>query len=402
MSSLRFALASLFVVGSLASCGGGVSTSNTTSGNGGSGHGGQGTSTGGSTGNGGAIVIGGCNPACTGGQVCSSAGTCIDPGTCVSDVDCNAGLVCDAPTHKCVPGGGCGTMSTNVAPVPPNLLIVLDRSCSMTANVAGTPKWTLAVDAINKMTTDFDGHIRFGLTLFPDLVAPSCDQDAIAIPVAPGNETAIQTLLTASWQKNDPNYPDGPCVTNIDSGMHQATTEPSFADTSRQSYALLITDGKQSSGCNVYGADNGTTQIINDLRQMQNVSTFVLGFGSAVDPAQLNIFADAGGVPTGDPATHFYKAEDAASLDAALSTIATKTLSCSFVLMDVPPDPKEIYVFFDNATDPLPPDPTHMSSWDYDPATNQITFYGATCDQLKAGTVTDLHVVFGCGGGGPG
>jgi hypothetical protein len=37
-----------------------------------------------------------------------------------------------------------------------------------------------------------------------------------------------------------------------------------------------------------------------------------------------------------------------------------------------------------------------MQGWDYDPATNQVTFYGDECQQLKDGTVTDVDVVFGC------
>lgn len=400
MSVLRFALPALFALGAVAACGGGSPSQTATGGSAGAGGKTTTTSTGtGTGGDGGGILIGGCDPPCIEGQICSVAHTCINAGTCISDVDCNAGLVCDPDTHTCKPGGGCGTMSTTVAAIPPNLLIVLDRSCSMTAKVGGTPKWNLAVDAVNKMTTDFTSHIRFGLTLFPDLDTPNCDQSAIPIPVAAGNESAIQTLLTASLSKNDKYYPDGPCVTNIDAGIHQASLETALMDAARQNYVLLITDGMQSSGCKTYGGDNGTTQMITDLYQQQKVATFVIGFGGEVDPAQLNKFADAGGVPTGDPMTHFYKAEDGTSLDQALSSIATKTLSCTFALMDVPPDPSQIFVFLDQGTEPLGRDTTHMSGWDYDASQNQITFYGATCDMLKAGTVSDLHVVFGCGSG---
>jgi hypothetical protein len=138
--------------------------------------------------------------------------------------------------------------------------------------------------------------------------------------------------------------------------------------------------------------------MIGDLYTNQKVATFVLGFGGAVDAAQLNKFADAGGMPSGDPMAHYYKAEDAMSLEMALSTIAAKTLSCTFALMDVPPDPTQIYVFLDGSQDPLARDPSHAMGWDYDATNNQITFYGGTCDMLKAGTVKDVHVVFGCGG----
>ena len=32
----------------------------------------------------------------------------------------------------------------------------------------------------------------------------------------------------------------------------------------------------------------------------------------------------------------------------------------------------------------------------YDPATNQITFTGATCDALKAGTAKEILISYGC------
>jgi len=347
----------------------------------------------GTAGSGGGVTTG-CDPACVDPQICSVAGVCIDPGTCAADGDCDAGMVCDLATGKCVPGGSCGAVEVKADPVAPNILIVLDRSCSMTAKVNGVSKWAIAVQAIQTMTTSFSGKIRFGLTMFPDLVTPSCEQDAIPIPVGPGNETAISTMLGDALMNNDPYFPDGPCVTNIDTAMQQAATEPAFLDMDRDSYALLITDGKQSNGCSAAGADAGTTMIIKDMHDTANVPTFVLGFGGEIDPAQMNLFADAGGVPAGDP-TKYYDASDQASLDAALNTIANKTLGCVFQLMDMPPNPDEIYVFFNNV-DSVARDGTHMKGWDYDPATNQVTFYGQECTDLKAGNVTDVDIVFGC------
>jgi hypothetical protein len=41
-------------------------------------------------------------------------------------------------------------------------------------------------------------------------------------------------------------------------------------------------------------------------------------------------------------------------------------------------------------------DPSHQDGRDYDPATQTVTFYGTACDDLKAGKVTDLDIVFGC------
>lgn len=351
---------------------------------------------GGGTAGGGAGTIGGCDPACTAPQTCSAAGVCIDPGTCAADGDCDVGTVCDLATKTCVPGGGCGAQEAKVDNAPPNLLIVLDRSCSMTDLVGANTKWKIAVQAINKMTTDFNGKIRFGLGLFPDLVPENCAQDKMVIPVAPGNEMPIQTLLTAALKAADPYYPDGPCVTNIDTAMTQATTEPAFKDADRDSYALLISDGKQSAGCDPNGnADVMTEATIKSLYEQQGVPTFVLGFGSGVDPAQMNKFAVAGGVPR-EGTTKYYNAANQDSLDMALAAIAAKTLSCSYTMDTVPPDAKDIFVFFDNNTTPIPRDVTHMDGWDYDVATNQVVFYGPACDSLKTGVVKDLDIVLGC------
>jgi hypothetical protein len=303
-------------------------------------------------------------------------------------------MVCDIPTSKCIPGSKCGAEDANATPIVPNMLIVLDRSCSMRTQVAGTPKWTLAVNAIKAMTTKFNGQIRFGLTMFPDTTGQQCTQDAIPIPVGPGKEAPISALLTSALATNDPNYPDGPCVTNIDTAMQQAATEPAFNDTTRSSFVLLLSDGAQA-GCNAAGGDNGTLQIITNLFQQRKVATFVVGFGGAVDAQQLDAFAVAGGVPSSDPSAKFYKAENQQSLEAALNTIAKRTLGCEMTLGKTPPDPTKVYVFFDN-TRQVARDGSHATGWDYDATTNKVTFYGASCDELKAGTVTDVDVVFGC------
>lgn len=352
-----------------------------------SGAGGMGGAGGGSAGAGAGTF--GCNPACVEPQTCSSVGTCIDPGTCAADGDCSPGMKCDGATKACVPGGGCGAQEAKVDTVPPNMLLVLDRSCSMTALVGNVTKWDIAVSAINKMTTDYTGKIRFGLTLFPDLVTPNCQQDAIPIPVGPDNETAIQELLTAALVKADKYFPDGPCVTNIQTAVTQSTTEPAFNDPERDSYAVLITDGKETCG-----SDATTEMEIKNLFEQRGIPTFVIGFGAGIDPAQMNKFAIAGGVPAAG-ANQYYDASDQASLDAALTTIAKKTLSCAYTLDTVPPNANEIYVFFDNTTEVMRDD-TKTDGWDYDPAKNQVVFYGPACDSLKNGVVTDLDIVLGC------
>ena len=118
-------------------------------------------------------------------------------------------------------------------------------------------------------------------------------------------------------------------------------------------------------------------------------------FGGAVDPQQLDIWAQAGGVPQA-ASPFYYQADSAAQLQQALDVIADQTLGCVFQLESTPPDPNAIYVFFNNDTHPIPRDETHQNGWDYDPQTDQVEFYGQYCDDLKDGTVTDVDIVFGC------
>jgi hypothetical protein len=66
-----------------------------------------------------------------------------------------------------------------------------------------------------------------------------------------------------------------------------------------------------------------------------------------------------------------------------------------FKLKQTPPDQNKIYVFFDNTTE-VARDTAHKSGWDYDPTTNQVTFYGPDCEKLKQGKVKDVDIVFGC------
>ncbi|HTJ81541.1 MAG TPA: hypothetical protein VL400_07440 [Polyangiaceae bacterium] len=370
--------------GGTASTGSGASST----GGSGTGAGSAGTSTGGNA--------PGCDPACVAPQFCSVTGECIDAGTCNGDADCkDAATVCDLATKTCVPGGGCVDLEANIAPIPPNLLLVLDRSCSMTSTAEpNVTKWQAAVGAINTLTTTYAGKIRFGLTMFPDTVTPNCAQDVIPYPPAPGNEAAIQSTLTSALMPSDPNYPDGPCVTNIDTAMQQAAAAPELTDPDRDSYVALITDGKQA-GCNLAGGDTGTTMIISDLFAA-GVPTFVVGFGNGVDPTQMDIFANAGGVPNSGPA--YYDASNQASLEAVLDTIATKAISCTFTLDQTPPNPDDIHVFFDGVA--VDEDVSMTNGWTYDATANEIVFHGSDCDALKNGSVTDIKVILGCAGPG--
>lgn len=324
---------------------------------------------------------------------CSANQSCIAASTCAVDLDCEVGSTCNTATSACEVGG-CGGEILDLTYVAPNFMVVLDRSCSMDKPLANNKtKWEVAVGALHTLLADHPADLRWGMTLFPDTSGESCGQDAIPFPVADGQAAAIDAMLQNALAETDPLFPkQGPCVTNIDTAIQQAGTDPGLADATRGRFVMLISDGSQSS-CNLGGGDAGTLQEITDLHAA-GVTTYVVGFGSSVDDDMLNQFAVAGGAPR-PGATKFFRAESANQLATVFQTITGAVASCDYVVDPAPPDVDLTYVFFEN-TELVPRDPTHAEGWDFDPATSKITLYGTACTRVQDRTVDDVDVVFGC------
>jgi von Willebrand factor type A domain-containing protein len=221
-----------------------------------------------------------------------------------------------------------------------NLMIVLDRSCSMQQkpSVDGgstMTKWEIAGKAITSLTTKYKGMLRFGLIMFPDQVGQACLQDGnIYVNVGTGTEAAVVAAVTGTM-------PTGPCETPIDTAIGQISKDPAFGPipdpSGRRSFAVLITDGEQSGGCGGTARDAVTVMDLMKLYQ-QGYDTYVVGFGGAANPVSLSKFAVAGGLPQMG-ATQFIKANDEAALESALSAIANVAAGAEITGCPGPPCP---------------------------------------------------------------
>ncbi|HEY3235962.1 MAG TPA: hypothetical protein VGJ84_14690 [Polyangiaceae bacterium] len=375
-----------------------------------SGGGGSATSgSGGTTGNGtgGVITIGSggtvltldCNPPCTNGQVCSPGLRCVDPGTCLTDADCFLGQVCTAGV--CEAGGQCGAAEFKLTENAPNVLILSDRSCSMSYCATGSTKgqtcrsgpskFDWSVSAMVGLTTAFSGRVRWGLELFPDITGADCTQDPPSISPALGTESAIQSLLVSAQNPTDPWFPDGPCVTPIMATFQQVETLAELRDPQRANYVLLVSDGDEHN-CGTIATNNTVTeQTIGNLA-VAGIKTYIIGFftGASTYPDVLNRWAVAGGAPNPDPASDYYPATDLTTLQAAMEGIIFNLVGCDFQL-DTQPASPDIYVFINNfSVERNSPD-----GWSYNPDSNVVSFLGASCNTVRAGGV-DIDVVFGC------
>jgi hypothetical protein len=352
---------------------------------------------------GGSTGTGGCQSAadCPSNAVCDSATkTCVVL-ACGAHADCGVGAYCSNGicAHN-VPGGPCDT-NENCGPnatctdgfcacggalygaesVPPNVLIVLDRSSSMNEDIGGGTKWDIARDAINDLLASYGGGVYFGLMLYPgtDLSGNegmSCGPGAVFVDPGAMTSGAIAMSLADAGTTSF----GTPTAEALDILVDYSGLE----DTTRSNYILLITDGQST-------CEDPVPVVATLLGESPQVRTFVVGFGSGVDPNELNSLAQAGGTAQAQM-PYYYQADDAASLGAAFGAIAGSVLSCDYVLSDVPPDPNQLYVYVDGQQVAV----DGQDGWTYDAATNQITFHGATCDSLKAGTAKEVLISYGC------
>ena len=294
-------------------------------------------------------------------------------------------------------GGGCGQSVFSTTKLQPNVMILLDRSCSMNNDDAGgDTRWNVAKAAISTVTTSFDSEIRFGLATYSSCLDGGCSAGSVVTPIAENNAGAVNGFLA---DKLDEGSSDGQGSSGngvrylCDSGDPETSTgksllalvgEASLQEAQRENAVLLVTDGEESGSCQDQGdAVAGATALFG---QTTPVKTYVVGlnFNSGV----LNQVAQAGGTDMFIPATN------QSELTSALADIAAEVVSCDFSLDMPPEDLSQLFVFFNDDPAGIPQDADN--GWSYDETTGVLSFNGTACDQLKAGTVADIDVVFGC------
>ena len=336
---------------------------------------------------------------CPDGEVCAAMSqVCLEPGQCQLGGDCDDGFNCEEGT--CTIGGDCGGFQFELSSVPPNVMVLLDRSGSMSGDVDGTGdnRWEVAVNVIKDVTSAFNDVVNFGLATYSSCTPGGCSAGSVVTPLLPSNAGNIQLFLDQTVGAGSLDGQGvglgGKLLYLCNSGAPETSTgvslaalvgEPSLQDADRKNAVLLITDGGESSECT--GSVNGPGGASMLYQQDPPVLTFAVGFIGA-SGGQLDQIATAGGTDQS------YFALDPMELQSSLETILQAVASCSFTLDQIPPDEAEIYVFFDKDPGGVPND--SGDGWTYDEATNSVTFHGASCTAVKDGAVADIDIVYGC------
>lgn len=293
------------------------------------------------------------------------------------------------PPVSTVDGGSddasCGGMEFALQRIPPNVMLVLDRSGSMKQSIgnnSNTSKWDDLKNAVAALVQGYDSQMRLGASLFS--ANQACAPGNIDVALAPAAGQKVLDKLAAQG-------PDGdtPTATTLDTVINQGMLN----DPTRGNFVVLATDGLPT--CDDVDVKSRIAKL---YAATPSVKTYVIGIGAATNtnPALLNAWADAGHTARAG-ATHYYQTNSPQDLKAAFDAIVGGIVSCDFQMMQAAPDPSLITVT-ENGT-AVSPSPTN--GYSFDPATNTVSLHGAACDLLRASPNTKVQVVYGCPGPPP-
>lgn len=299
----------------------------------------------------------------------------------------------DGPYRYPDPAGPlCGNTRHTLAKTTAQVMLVLDRSSSMTEPIIPpTSKWDDAKAAVEGAMAA-NPHIAWGLKLFPtgtpdiDNEGKECDVSAtVEVPSGFGTPAAITAAMARSGPHDLSGTPTARAL-EVAAGSLKGSTLP------LPRYLVLVTDGVPT--CK---DPNGPDSAIKALEAAAaaGLPTFVIGIWDSdiASIAMLDRMAVAGGKPRAGT-RKYYAANNRGQLDASLAAITLAITNCVFPLAAPPLDANFVGVTVDGQL--IARDPTHAEGWDYVMNGKGVEIFGSACADLKNGTAQSIGVHYGC------
>ena len=425
MQAIRWGLAIAVV---LCGCSGGDTSSsggNTSRGTSGLGPGGVATGTGGSGstgdttgGNAGAFGNSSGNAPGVGGGSggASSQQTTGDAGMPSDGSDCQAGQFC-APSGP--DPNGCGTLTlestVKTVTMPGNVLLIFDRSWSMSDQWNGMVKWQAAGQAIIGALMPLQDLLTIGGVMYPSNTAgPNdigliCNVDQYSSP----EQLAFQpgAMALQALQSAPPSGMPSPMYAAVggDQGLGATPTTEAVLEANvalqnttlmGTTVAILITDGEP----NCAWDQAMTTSTVSGWLSGLGIKTYVIGLPgvNGNGPAVLNAIAQAGGTD------QYIVPTDATMLQQKLSDIVMQTVKAGFdsCSIDLTPAADPVDKLQLVATEQVMGVPTEESvphtldmgvgGWTITSDGTHVELTGSICDDAKGGRFDKLEFKYGC------
>lgn len=239
--------------------------------------------------------------------------------------------------------GVCGE-SIMIPVVAPRVVLVVDRSGSMSDNPLGTQtRWSALHGVISQVVDGQDANTQFGLAMFPaegagDTFPDGACEAPAALDVAVGADTGA-AIMSAMPTADAMTHGGTPAASAVD----LAADHLRAIDGDDPKLMVLVTDGAANCAPDATIAtaalyDEGLQDAV-AAAYMDGITTYVVGIqiSTELDPAsgvvaaeQLDEVALLGGAALDDE-RKFYSVEDQAALSAALDSI-TAELGCTMEL----------------------------------------------------------------------
>jgi hypothetical protein len=317
----------------------------------------------------------------------------------------NGGAISDSGVAPPTGDANCGVQTSGATKLPTDVLLVLDRSGSMSESIAAdcccastcrnttsakmcsdtsncTERWPALTTAVISTLTATN-TINWGLKLYSSpSQSSSCGVNSgVEVAVGSGSATGIQSQISSVTPGG--NTPTARAVSAATSYL-QTVTDPNTK------VILLATDGEP----NCLGGSGSTSDVAGTTTAIGAALTagykvYVIGIGPSV--GNLDNFAQAGGTD------HYYPATSAADLATALAAISKAVSSCSFEMSQSPPDPSNLAVYMDGAL--VAKD--SANGWSFGSNSQTVNLNGTACDKITTGAATNVQVLFGCPGQSP-
>lgn len=324
------------------------------------------------------------------------------------------------------PGDACATGTANAALSGVNMIVMFDRSSSMTqeANDAGDTRWDLTSAALKAFFADpEEAGLKLALRFFPHDVpaegcrqdeddAPGCNVNACAMPLVPLGTLTADAAPTDAHEKalldatdmSAPDVPQGTPIFAALGGALQWAGAQRMMTPGENSVVVLVTDG-EANGCNDDIGD--IAQLAADAFAANQIRTYAIGLTGSQE-GDMDQIAEAGGTEKGIFVADGNNATQ--QLKDALGAIRGEVLDCDFPMPEAKPgfnvDPGLINVNYtpgggmeSTLTQVAGADACGANpSWYYDNVTNptRIILCKSTCDTITADPMASLQILLGC------